>query len=59
MVSYDFYTIHADVVRLHTKTLKIEAVGKVIVDDGHQRLSAKQLKFDPLAANPISSVVTN
>ena len=59
MVSYDIYTIHADVVRIHTKTLKIEAVGNVTIDDGHERIHAIELKFDPLATNPIIEVVKN
>lgn len=59
MVSYDIYTIHADVVRIHTKALKIEAVGKVTIDDGHQRIYAIELKFDPLATDPFIAVVKN
>ncbi len=57
MVSYDTYTIYANVVRIHTKTLRVEAADKVIIDDGQQRIYAKQLEFDPSATNPIIAAI--
>lgn len=52
-ISYNLLTIHADKVRLDKKTLKLEAVGNVVVEDNKQLVRAKQAELTFEAGVPV------